>query len=202
MYLKCFPVPESSGLISHNLQHEEMLVCQPLHGCIHSYCSGLLLWMMRPCCHCKCKCRWVFCKKLEFFQFLWKENETDHSCSHHSSRSFSRWKVMVPKVTPYNVNRGPVCFLPWHSESCLWDKHPKQCWTVEHSEVVQKCKATVAVVLESVWCPGGEHLNNKCPIKDFHTCFRWVVCSNVCSKCLCWLVVPLPAYKVQVQFHW
>ena len=40
----------------------------------------------------------------------------------------------------------------------------------------------VAVVLESIWCPGGEHLNSKCTVKDLHICFRWAVCSNVCSS--------------------
>ena len=53
----------------YSLQHEEILVCRPLRGCIHSYCSGLLLRMMRPRCH--RKWRRVFCEKLEFFQFLW-----------------------------------------------------------------------------------------------------------------------------------
>ena len=46
------------------LQHEEILVCRPLRGCIHSYGSGLLLWMMRPRCH--RKWRWVFSEKVEF----------------------------------------------------------------------------------------------------------------------------------------
>ena len=86
----------SSGLVSYNLQHEVMLVCQPLRGCIHSYCPGLPLLLMRPRCH--CKRRRAFYEKLEFFQFLWKENKTGHSCSHRSSGSFCRWKVMVPKV--------------------------------------------------------------------------------------------------------
>ena len=120
------------------LQHEEILVCRPLRGCIHSCGSGLLLWMMRPRCH--RKWRRVFCETLEFFQFLWKENETGRSCSHRPSRSSSRWKVMVPKVTPYDVDLGSVCFLSRPS-SCLRDKRPRQYPTVEHSEVVQKCKA-------------------------------------------------------------
>ena len=47
---------------------------------------------------------------------------------------------MVPKVTPYDVDLGPVCFLSRPS-SCLRDKRPKQYPAVEHSEVVQKCKA-------------------------------------------------------------
>ena len=92
---------------------------------------------MRPRCH--RKWRPVFCEKLEYFQFLWKENTTGHSCSHHSSRGSSGWKVMVPKLTPYDVDLGPVCFLSRLS-SCLRDKRPKQYPTVEHSEVVQKCK--------------------------------------------------------------
>ena len=37
-------------------------------------------------------------------------------------------------------------------------------------------------VMESVWCPRGEHLNNKCTVKDLHICFRWAVCSSVCSS--------------------
>ena len=81
--------------------------------------------------------RRVFWEELEFFQFLW-ENKTGHSCSHRSS-SFSMWKVMVPKVTPYDVDLSPVCFLSRPS-NCLRDKRPKQYPTVEHSEVVQKCK--------------------------------------------------------------
>ena len=40
----------------------------------------------------------------------------------------------------------------------------------------------VAVVLENVCCPVAEHLNNKSTIKDLHICFRWAVCSNVCSS--------------------
>ena len=120
------------------LQHEEILVCRPLRGCIHSYGSGLLLWMMRPRCH--RQWRRVFCEKLEFFQFGGKESKTGHSCSHRSSRSSSRWKVMVPKVTPYDSDLGPVCFLSRPS-SCLRGKRPKQYPTVEHSEVVQKCRA-------------------------------------------------------------
>ena len=47
---------------------------------------------------------------------------------------------MVPKVTPYDVDLGPVSFLSRPSR-CLRDKRPKQYPTVEHSEVVQKCKA-------------------------------------------------------------
>ena len=117
------------------LQHEETLVCRPLRGCIHSCGSGLLLWMMRPRCH--RKWRRVFCEKLEFFQFLWKENKTGHSFPRVYLRSSSRWKVMVPKVTPYDVDLGPVCFLSWPS-SCLRDKRPKYYPTVEHSDVVQK----------------------------------------------------------------
>ena len=53
---------------------------------------------------------------------------------------FFRWKVMVPKVTPYDVDLGPVSFLSRPSR-CLRDKRPKQYPTVEHSEVIQKCKA-------------------------------------------------------------
>ena len=104
------------------LQHEEILVCRSLRGCIHSYGSGRL-WMMRPRCH--SKWRRVFCEKLDFSQLFWKESKTGHSCSHRSSRSSSRWKVMVPKVTPYEFGRGPVCFLSRPS-SCLRDKRPKQ----------------------------------------------------------------------------
>ena len=102
------------------------------------YGSGLLLWMMRPLCHRKLKR--VFCEKLEFSQLLWKESKTGHSCSHRSLRNSSRWKVMVPKVTTYDVDLGPVRFLSRPS-SCLRDKRPKQYPTVVHSEVVQKCKA-------------------------------------------------------------
>ena len=111
-------------------------MCQPLRGCIHSY--GLFLRMMTPRCH--RKWRRVFCETLEFFQFLWKENETGRSCSHRPSRSSSRWKVMVPKVTPYDVDLGPVRFLS-RTSSCLRDQRPKQYPAVEHSEVVQKGKA-------------------------------------------------------------
>ena len=100
--------------------------------------THMVQWMMRPPCH--RKWRRVFCEKLEFFDFFWKESKTGHSCSHHSSRSSLRCKVMVPMVTPYDVDLGPVCFLSRPS-SCLRDKRPKQYPTVEHSEVVQKCKA-------------------------------------------------------------
>ena len=93
---------------------------RPTHECphtsIHSYGSGLFLWLMRLRCH--RKWRPVFCEKLEYFQFLWKESKTGHSCSHRSSRSSSRWKLMVSKVTPYDVDLGPVCFLSWPL-SCL-----------------------------------------------------------------------------------
>ena len=136
---------------------------------------------MRP--HCHCKWRQVFCEKLEFFQFLWKESKTGHSCSHCSSRSCSRWKVMVPKVTPYDIDLGPIWFLSWPS-SCLWDKRPKQYPTVEHSEVVQKCKArrrcccSPGKCLMSWW----RALSNKYTVKDHHICFRWAVCSKVCSS--------------------
>ena len=118
------------------LQHEEILVCRSLRGCIHSYGSGLLMWMVRPRCH--RNWRRAFCKKLEFFQFWGKEGKTGHSCSHRSSSS-SRWKVMVPKVTPYDVDLSPVCFLSRPS-NCLRDKIPKQYPTVDHSKVVQKCR--------------------------------------------------------------
>ena len=50
------------------LQHEEILVCRPLRGCIHSYGSGLFLWMKRPRCH--RKWRRVFREKLEFSRFF------------------------------------------------------------------------------------------------------------------------------------
>ena len=52
----------------------------------------------------------------------------------------SRWKVMVSKVTPYDVDLGPVSFL-FRPSRCLRDKRRKQYPTVKHSEVVQKCKA-------------------------------------------------------------
>ena len=192
MYLKCFPVSNashsSSTFISSTteiaskttsvsairiiifLQQEEILVCRPLRGCIHSYGSGLFLWMMRPRCH--RKWRRVFCEKLEFFQFLWKESKTGHSCSRRSSSS-SRWKVMVPKVTPYDSDLGPVCFLSRPS-SCLRDKRPKQYPTVQHSEVVQKCKARRRCCCSPGKClmSWGEHLSNKCTVKDNHICFR------------------------------
>ena len=63
---------------------------------------------------------------------------------------------MVPKVTPYDVDLGPVCFLSRPS-SCLRDKHPKQYPTVEHSKLSKNVRQedSVAVVLESVQCPGG-----------------------------------------------
>ena len=70
---------------------------------------------------------------------IFLESKTGHSCSHRSSSS-SRWKAMLPKVTPYDVDLGPVCFLSRPSGS-LRDKHPKQYPTVECFEVVQKCKA-------------------------------------------------------------
>ena len=82
-------------------------------------------------------------RKTGVLSILWKESKTGHSCSHRSSRSSSRWKVMVPKVTPYDADLGPVCFLSRPS-SCLRDKRPKQYPTVERvfdTEVVQKCKA-------------------------------------------------------------
>ena len=53
------------------LQHEEIFVCRPRRGCIHSHASGLLLWMMRPRCH--RKWRRAFCKKLEFSQSFGKK---------------------------------------------------------------------------------------------------------------------------------
>ena len=68
------------------------------------------------------------------------KQKTGHSCSHHSSRRFSSWKVMVPKVIPYDVDLGPVCILS-RPLSCLRDKRPKQYPTAEHCEVVQECKA-------------------------------------------------------------
>ena len=126
------------------LQHEEILMCRSFRGCIHSYGSGLFLCMMRPCCH--RKWRRVFCEKLEFFvwlflvcffRFFGKKTKKGHSCSHRSSRSSSRWKVMVPKVTPYDVDLDPVCFLS-RPLSCLRDKRLKQYPTVEHSEVIKK----------------------------------------------------------------
>ena len=109
--------------------------------------------------------------KLEFFQFLWKESKTGHS--HRSSRSSSRWKVMVPKVTPYDVDLGPICFLSRPS-SCLRDKHPKQYPTVEHSEVVQKCKARRRCCCIPGKClmSWGRALSNLCTVKDHHICFR------------------------------
>ena len=79
-------------------------------------------------------------QEIGVLSIFWKESKTGHSCSHRSSRSSSRWKAMVPKVTPYDVDLGPVCFLSRPS-SCLRDKRPKQYPTVEHSEVVQKRKA-------------------------------------------------------------
>ena len=69
-----------------------------------------------------------------------EKTKTGHSCCHHSSRSFFRWKVMVPKVTPYDDDLVPVRFLSRPS-SCLRYKRPKQYPTVEHSEAVQRCKA-------------------------------------------------------------
>ena len=48
---------------------------------------------------------------LSLFSFG-KKRKTGHSCSHRSSRSSSRWKVMVPKVTPYDVDLAPFAFCP------------------------------------------------------------------------------------------
>ena len=86
-----------------------------------------------------------------FFFFFLKESKTDHSCSHRSSRSSSRWKVMVPKVTPYDVDLGPVCFLSRPS-SCLRDKRPKQYQPSNSLKLSKKVRQedAVAVVLESV----------------------------------------------------
>ena len=117
-----------------------------------------------------------------FFQFLWKEHKTGHSCSHRSSRSSSRWKVMVSKVTPYNVDLGPICFLSRPS-GCLRDKRPKQYPTVKHSDVVQTCQERRRCCCSpGKWCRAGEHLDNKCTVKDHRICFRWAVCSKVYSS--------------------
>ena len=124
------------------LHHEEILVCRPFRGFIHSHGSGLFLWMMRPRCHRKWKR--VLCVKLDYYYFfnsISLKRKTNRSLfSHRCSRSSSRWKVMMPKVTSYDVDHGPVCFLSRPS-SCLRDKRPKQYPTIEYSEVVQKCKA-------------------------------------------------------------
>ena len=189
-----------SGLVSHNLQHEEMLACQPLRGYIHSYCSGLLLWMMKPRCH--CKWRRVFCEKFEFFQFLWKESKPGHSCSHLSSRSFSRWKEMVPKVTPYDVDLGPVCLLSRPS-SCLQDKRPKQFPTVEHSEVVQRCKTRRRYYCSPGKCfmSWGREFEQQMHRQGSSHLLQVSGLQHGMQQCLCWSVVPLQAYKVQAQFH-
>ena len=61
---------------------------------------------------------------------------------------------MVPKVTPYDADRGPVRFLSWPS-SCLRDKRPKQYPTSNTLKLSKNVKqedavVAVAVVLESV----------------------------------------------------
>ena len=134
---------------------------------------------------------------------FWKESKTSHSCSHRSSRSSSRWKVMVPKVTPYYDDLGPVCFLSRPS-SCLRDKRPKQCPTSEHSEVVQKCKAR-----RRCCCSPGKYLTSwgRAFEQQMHRqgsshLLQVSGLQQGMQQCLCWSVVPLPAYKVQAQFHW
>ena len=59
------------------LQHEEILLCRPLRGCIHSYGSGVLLWILRPRCY--RKCGRVFCEKLEFSPFFLSERKQNRS---------------------------------------------------------------------------------------------------------------------------
>ena len=66
--------------------------------------------------------------------FVWKESKTDHS-----SRSSSRWKVMVPRVTPYDVDLGPVCFLSRPSSVC--EINVPNNIQPSNTEVVQKGKA-------------------------------------------------------------
>ena len=170
-------------------------------GCIHSYGSGLFLWMMRPRSH--RKWRRVFCEKLEFFQSVWKESKTSHSCSHRSSRSSSRCKVMVPKVTPYDADLGPVCFLSRPS-SCLRDKRPKQYPTVEHSEVVQNCKARRRCCCSPGKClmSWGRAFEQQTHRQGSLHLLQVSGLQQGMQQCLCWSVVPLPAYKVQAQFHW
>ena len=97
LYLKCFPVPNATHSSSFHLylfnkrdckynnvsvsssyyylllHHEEILVCRPFRGCIHSHGSGLFLWMMRPRCH--RKWRRVFREKLVFFSVSLKRKQ-------------------------------------------------------------------------------------------------------------------------------
>ena len=138
------------------------------------------------------------------FSFLWQERREKKSLfSHCSSRSSSRWKVMVPKVTPYDVDHGPVCFLSQPS-SCLQDKHPKQYPTVEHSEVVQKCKARRHCCCSpgKCWMSWGRAFEQQMHHHGSSHLLQ-VSCLQQCmQQRLCWSVVPLPAYKVQAQFHW
>ena len=156
--------------------------------------------MMRPRCH--RKWRRVFCEKLEFFQFVWKESKTSHSCSHRSSRSSSRWKVMVPKVTTYDVDLGPVCFLSRLS-SCLRDKRPKHYPAVEHSEVVQKGKARRRCCCSPGKClmSWGRALEQQIHRQGSSHLLQVSGLQQGMQQCLCRSVVPLPAYKVQAQFY-
>ena len=152
VYLKCFPVPNathsSCTFISSTtdckynnvsvsnsyyyllLQHEEILLCQPLRGCIHSYGSGLLLWILRPRCHRK----WgrVFCEKLEFSPFFLLEKTQNRSLLFSSF--FKKLFQVEGNGAKGNTLRRwpcPICFLSRPS-SCLRDKRPKQYPTVEH----------------------------------------------------------------------
>ena len=77
------------------------------------------------------------------------------------------------KGNTYDVDLGPICFLSWPS-SCLRDKRPKQYPNVEHSEVVQNCKARRRCCCSPGKClvSRGRALSNKCTVKDHHTCSR------------------------------
>ena len=115
---------------------------------------------------------------------------------------FSRWKEMVPKVTPCDVDLGPVCLLSRPS-SCLQDKRPKQFPTVEHSEVVQKCRSR----RRCCWSPGkwlmswGRAFEQQIHRQGSSHLLQVSGLQQGVQQCLCWSVVPLQAYKVQAQFH-
>ena len=93
VYLKCFPVPNATHssytFISSTTEIASTTTSVSAIRIIIFFCSikkyscvglfvgastHMVLWMMRPRCH--RKWRRVFCEKLEFFQFFWKESKT------------------------------------------------------------------------------------------------------------------------------
>ena len=172
--------------------HQASLHCSLLHSSIRQYMG---IWQLHTC--------------ILFYSLVCSHSGSARSTSPQPGE-VSSIVASVVVIRPWSIPRrmematlAPFASCPGLQAVCEINV-PNKIQPLNRLNLSKNVRQenAVALVLESGWCPGEEHLNNKLHRQGSSHLLQVSGLQQCIQQCLCWSVVPLPSYKVQAQFHW